>query len=191
MRDALREPGFTLLELLITIAVVSILASIAVPSFQSVVKERQLAQAAESIRNQILLGKSEAVRLNQDLHFFVSNYSTSSQASWCVGVTSESVSDGDECNCAFFLDPAISSGKCDLAGSGAARALQANDLKGVKVYTSPSDHLFTLNARNKGSEAGNLCVVREDDPSEGRCVTLSSFGKVSIVDNIGSCSSCP
>ncbi|WP_417361403.1 GspH/FimT family pseudopilin [Gallaecimonas pentaromativorans] len=190
MKHADRQPGFTLLELLITIVLLGILASIAVPSFKSVIKQRQLAQAAETLRTQLLLGKSEAIRLNKDLRFFLSAHSTSADAPWCAGVTSASINDGDDCDCAFFLGNAVSSGQCTLDGS-TARAVLPPDLKGVKVYASPSDNLFVLNARNRGAEAGNICVVEDDDASQGRCITISSFGKIAIVDNIGSCSSCP
>ncbi len=45
----IKSKGFTLIELMITIAVLAILAAIALPSFQGTLERRQLVGAAENL----------------------------------------------------------------------------------------------------------------------------------------------
>ncbi|MFP5074178.1 Tfp pilus assembly protein FimT/FimU [Neisseria sp. WLZKY-1] len=58
------EKGFTLVELMVTIAIMAIMAAIAVPNFSEWLAKRRVAAAAEKVANMIRLGRSEAARLN-------------------------------------------------------------------------------------------------------------------------------
>lgn len=59
-----RTRGFTLLELLITLAVVAILAAIAVPSFQNMIATQQVRSAASDLVSALNFARSEAVKRN-------------------------------------------------------------------------------------------------------------------------------
>lgn len=59
-----RTRGFTLLELLITMAVVAILAAIAVPSFQNMIATQQVRSAASDLVSALNFARSEAVKRN-------------------------------------------------------------------------------------------------------------------------------
>lgn len=57
-----RLNGFTLLELVVTMAIVALLAAIAVPSFQTLLARRHLNQVTSDLEHGIYLARSEAVK---------------------------------------------------------------------------------------------------------------------------------
>jgi len=57
-----REKGFTMVELLITIVVISILLATAVPAFQDFIKNNRLTAQTNEIVSSIQLARSEAVK---------------------------------------------------------------------------------------------------------------------------------
>lgn len=65
MRVRARPQGFTLLELMITLAVVAILAALATPSFTGVVNSNRLTSQANELVAGIQTARSEALRRNR------------------------------------------------------------------------------------------------------------------------------
>ncbi len=60
-----RNSGFTLLEALITVAVLSILVALAVPSFKEMMDRNAVTSAANSLLSSVLMARSEAVKREQ------------------------------------------------------------------------------------------------------------------------------
>lgn len=56
--------GFTLLELLITLAIVAIVTAVAAPSFSDIIERQRVRSAADNLRSSIELARSEAVKRN-------------------------------------------------------------------------------------------------------------------------------
>jgi type IV fimbrial biogenesis protein FimT len=69
LKAAHNQYGVSLLELLIAIAIGSILLMIGIPSFQSWIQNTQVRTAAESILNGLQVARTEAVRRNADVRF--------------------------------------------------------------------------------------------------------------------------
>ncbi|MDX1460690.1 MAG: prepilin-type N-terminal cleavage/methylation domain-containing protein [Xanthomonadales bacterium] len=81
-----RIRGLTLVELLVTVAIVAIGVSLAVPSMQFIREKRQVVGAAEGIVNLMRLAQGESIKRNEQVN--VSWYSPGSHgASWCVGAS--------------------------------------------------------------------------------------------------------
>ena len=85
------QSGFTLLELMITVAVLGVLAALALPSFQSVLEGRRLVGAAENLFADLQFARSESIKRNVVIRFQVTT-----GANWCFGVDDD---DGTACDC--------------------------------------------------------------------------------------------
>jgi type IV fimbrial biogenesis protein FimT len=92
------QSGFTLLELMITVAILAILAALALPSFQSVLEGRRLVGAAENLFADLQFARSESIKRNEVIRFQVTT-----GANWCFGVDDD---DGAACDC--------TSGACEV-----------------------------------------------------------------------------
>ena len=60
-----KKPGFTLIEMMIVIAVMAILAAIAAPNFQTYMAQRRLNGAARQVMTDLMAARMKAVSLNQ------------------------------------------------------------------------------------------------------------------------------
>ena len=63
----MRARGFTLIELMVGLAVMSILLLVAVPSFSNLLAEQRLRQVSQELRSTLALARSEAVKRNQSV----------------------------------------------------------------------------------------------------------------------------
>lgn len=75
--------GFSLIELMVTLALVAILAALAAPSFSAMLANAQIRTGAQSINDGLVLARVEAIRRNARVIFTLGTQST-----W--GVTNES-----------------------------------------------------------------------------------------------------
>lgn len=66
-----RGAGFTLVELMVTLAVLAILLGIAVPSFQSVIQNNRLDAARNDVLGALNFAKVEAIRRNTSVRFCI------------------------------------------------------------------------------------------------------------------------
>ena len=87
----IRCAGFTLTELMITITIVGIVASMAVPSFSKMLERNRLKEAAHSLKNDILFARTEAIKRSQNVT--VSRI-IGNNGAWCYGLTTN-----DSCDC--------------------------------------------------------------------------------------------
>ena len=75
--------GFTLIELILALALVAILVAVALPSYQSLRQEQMVRAATQAIYTDVMLLKSEAVKRNSNLTLIIFN---SGLSGWCYRV---------------------------------------------------------------------------------------------------------
>jgi type IV fimbrial biogenesis protein FimT len=81
-----KQGGFTLVELMVTIAVAAILLALAVPSFYEMSLNSKLKSAANDLAASALLARSEAIKRNATVQLCVSTNGTAcTTGSWEAG----------------------------------------------------------------------------------------------------------
>lgn len=79
-----RNKGFTLIELMVTLAVLAIIMGIAVPSFTSLIQNSRSTALANSVATALNHARSEAVKRNANVEF-CSGDGSSCPGNWTAG----------------------------------------------------------------------------------------------------------
>lgn len=77
--------GLTLIELMVTIAIASILMMLAIPSFKNLLANYQIRTAAQAMHDGLQLARVEAIRRNERVIF-----TKDTQSGWTITVESDS-----------------------------------------------------------------------------------------------------
>lgn len=121
------QQGITITEVLVTVAIIGILAAIAIPSYQDYIARERLVGAAQAIYGQAVLARRQAVSNNDTRYFFVSDDS----GDWCAYVSSVS-----SATCASLDAPIYAHGR-DYPGvtvsTGVGTTFVMPDLSAVSV----------------------------------------------------------
>ena len=72
--------GFTLIELAVTLTLLGILLAVGLPSFMAWIRNAQVRAVADSLQNGVRRAQTEAVRLNQNVVFYLTNAQPSATA---------------------------------------------------------------------------------------------------------------
>lgn len=73
LRTAHRSRGLTLIELMIGLAIMALLLALGMPAFSAFLANTKVRNSAEALQVGLSLARSEALRLNQDVEFVLTN----------------------------------------------------------------------------------------------------------------------
>lgn len=176
---SVRAPkGFTLIEMMVAIAILAILATMAAPSFNSFIDRYRVKRAGDTVSAFLINTKSEAIKRNKT----VSAVITGSGGTWCVGMTEAST-----CDCTTS-----GSGACQI--DGVDRAIRSTSFKGIELNGPDTTHAFQFKPL-RGTVAGNETVELESEDGLKVNVVVGTFGRIRLcspsgVGNIGGYSAC-
>lgn len=88
------QQAFTVIELMMSLAVLAIITSLAVPSYRTIIEKRRVTSGAEQLGAFLSSAQLESVKRNQ---FVVVNYDANN-GSWCLGMRAGDVADVS-CDC--------------------------------------------------------------------------------------------
>ncbi|MGZ4980014.1 MAG: GspH/FimT family pseudopilin [Methylobacter sp.] len=113
-----KSAGFTLLELMIVVAIMGILAAIAIPSYQDMIERNRLKEVVEGFKSDMQFARTEAIKRSQDI---VVSRTPGNAGGWCYGLNV-----GANCT-------------CTAAGSCAIKTISGNNFSPAVNMDVPSD----------------------------------------------------
>lgn len=159
--DARRICGFTIIELMIALAVLGVLLIIAVPSFSNTLKRHRLIGATEALQQSLVYAKSEALNRSQAVTLTVKR---SSITDWCFGISVSSAA----CDCTIDDITNVASCKVDdslkVVRSSSYRGVTSSPVADDSVTFSPARGETTakqidFEASNSGGLAMRVIVT--------------------------------
>lgn len=141
MNSSFKSRGLTLIELLLVIIVLLAVIALAVPSFIDTIQSRRLQNASESLYNDLLLARSEA--LKQQTTIYVAFQGGSN---WCYGLNNNNT-----CNCSI-------ANNCQL--NGTTKIINGSSFSGISFDTSgfSSGNVAFEGVRGIASNTGTLTL---------------------------------
>ncbi|MBW7473096.1 GspH/FimT family pseudopilin [Marinobacter sp. M216] len=172
-----RSSGFTLVELLITITILGIIATFAVPSFREMVLNNRLAAQTNEVSSFISYARSEASKLREGavtICASADSASCSGSAAWDSGVIV--FLDEDE---SASLDAADTLLKAigPLAGGNTLRILDMTSDGGNYVQF---DHKGFPEASATNNVAGTFVICDERGAANARAVSINFSGQTHL-----------
>jgi len=194
-----KHSGFTLIELMITLIIVSILLTVGIPSLKSFMQGNQLVASTNELISAFHVARSEAIKLNTNVTICESSNGTS-----CSTAGTDKWEDG----WIVFVD---GDGGADQAGTGVAcdddntgtdcllrshagftdNQLTVADVNDISSFTFNSRGLPRNAAGASQSGTFSLCSLDSSGNTiNSRAVVLSLSGRVRVSDN-AAVISCP
>jgi type IV fimbrial biogenesis protein FimT len=141
----IKAKGFTLVEMMITVAILGTLLAIALPQLSAFVARSRLMGTAEELQRDIQLARSEAVRINKPVLITVS-----SGATQCYGLSSKA----NACNCTVTNTAA--NNFCEI------KRVSTSNLGSVTMTTGMDVALLSGGTTGTSGTSGNFSAVGFD-----------------------------
>ncbi|WP_153109058.1 GspH/FimT family pseudopilin [Propionivibrio limicola] len=172
--------GFTLIEMLVTIAVLAIVLAIAAPSFSTIVKNSRLATETNDLMSDLALARTEAARRGRRVSLCISNNGTTcatSGSDWSGG--------------RIIFSDVSPYGQID-SGDTILRVVPSASTKKITLTASGFSELrylqFRPNGASSSSTTGVIKICDDRAGSFGREIEILITGRVSLKTTTSSCS---
>ena len=173
-----KQSGFTLMELLITVAIVSILLSIAGPNFLDFFDRKRLVGTAEELASNLQFTRAESLARHVDLHM---TGNASGNATWVYGIGYGGGDGGAGCNIAQVLATAVDA--CVLiVDDGLDDGNPANDITLVDGTTTADPNDLVLKRISSVDHPGIKMSLESAAPVGGAVTFDHIRGVVDAID---------
>ncbi len=148
--------GFTLLEVMIVIAIIGIIAAMAVPSYQDMIERNRLKQAVEGLKSDLQFARTEAIKRSQNV---VVSRSPGNAGGWCYGLNVNS-------NCT-----------CTTAGSCSIKTISGSDFSSAVNMDAATGNNSTFDSRRGTIGADSVTFSTSHYAAR---VVFSNVGRVRV-----------
>jgi type IV fimbrial biogenesis protein FimT len=178
-----REQGFTLVELMVTVAIVGIMSAIALPNYQQFIINSRLTAQANEFLTMINLTRSEAVKRNTRVTMCKSNNGTSClvsppadltaswQTGWIVFVDGGTAGTIDGTDSILKVQGALE-GSSTLVGN-------ANVTNYISYVSNGQSQLA-----NGGSQGGSFVLCSPVTTADGRNIVINQWNGKARTDKV-------
>lgn len=175
MGKNMQSRGFTLLELLVSIAIMGIIATTAIPSFIDIIKDSRISSSLINLKSDLYLTRSTAIRYNRHAIVCTSNTDNtncSGSANWEKGwmIFVDANKDG-ECNSIDGI--CEDGGKVIKVGSGITNKdlkLQGYKHRTYRIRYDPEGFSYAFN--------GKIIACDDRGIEKARGIVISNTGRV-------------
>ncbi len=165
--------GFTLIEMMVVIAILGILLAIAAPSFKVFFEKYRTKRAAETLAAFLVNAKSESAKRNATVR--VVFQSADSDKTWCAGMTTAN-------NCDCLATP----NTCTM--DGVDRTVPGADFRGVELHEPDDGEMITFShKRGTVNDGVTGDTIELESPSNYEMrVVVSGVGRIRLCSPSGS-----
>jgi len=166
--NARRARGFTILELMMVVAVVAVLAAIALPNLSDVIVRTRLKTAASDLHTSLVFARSEAVKRNAGMQ--VVPVSTASPPDWTQGWSVQ-----------------VQAAGTVLTKQDAYQSLTINTTNAAYAATAVPSVTFSGTGRETGSGGAGVAFVITSAAYpliRARCVTIDPSGRAAVRQDV-------
>jgi len=150
--------GFTLIELMVTVAVMAIVAAIAAPAMQGIVRANRLAATSTEVITALQLARTEAVRRNARVMVCAS-------------------ADGQACSASTTWTRWIVLGRDNV--SGADTVIRDSEVTGDMQVSGPAAGIrFRPSGLLDAQQVVSVCIPTDNPANNTRTVTMMASGGV-------------
>ena len=177
-----RTEGFTLVELMIVLAIAAILLALAAPGFRTLIERNRLQATASNLFSSLMLARSEALKRNQVV-WLCKGTATATSASCDSGSTG--VWEG---GWLVHIDPTNPASPDPNDVIAVSLALQSGDT--LRVVEIPSTDTNAISFRPDGGSSAQASFVlcnADADTSAGREIRVGVTGRPRLFDSVTSC----
>lgn len=164
--------GFTVVELMVVVGVIAIVASLALPSYRTLIEKRQVTSGAQQIGAFLSAAQLEAVKRNE---IVAVHYEFTEEGDWCIGA----VLGAEDCICSD--DPDVST--CEIDG-GERVMVPANLNYEEALVGMDGDGVFVIDPVRgmmvDFTDGPTFWLLSTPEASYALNITMNPTGRVSI-----------
>lgn len=186
-----RSGGFTLIELMVTVALVAVLLGLAVPSFARLVASNRLTTQTNEFTGMLHLARLEAIRRGQSIAIRADGGDINFDTGWKLFTDLDA--DGAAPGTVTATDGTVIRESGAFAGRTTIKRVTRSGTFGSFTYAdaTAADRMYLgFNSRGGNSAAGaaffKVCDAG-DSAIRGRVVQVSTVGRISLDSNNESC----
>lgn len=174
-RRAFGGSGFTLLELMITVAIAAILAAIAIPSFRTFILNSRRAEISNDLLVTLQHARSEAIRRGQTV-----SVCASADGSSCVGTSSWQIGWIAFVNRDRDMPPQRDSGLPEEEILQIGPKIDAAVTVTTSTFEAQSQDRFNLRPFSSVNTNGSIAICDERGSAAARGIIVSQSGTIRV-----------